>query len=167
MAELRTFEESFADLYRSAYRAGYRMTGDAQASEDVASEALARAALRWRQIRGHARPWVVRVSTNLAIDHLRRQSRMVDRGMASVPEGHSDAVHRDVDLHRALELLPGRQREVVVLRYYGDLSEREIAATLGIAEGTVKSHASRGLATLRRLLEVEPDRTLLRTGEFT
>ena len=153
MAELRTFEESFADLYRSAYRAGYRMTGDAQASEDVASEALARAALRWRQIRGHARPWVVRVSTNLAIDHLRRQSRMVDRGMASVPEGHSDAVHRDVDLHRALELLPGRQREVVVLRYYQGLRSHEVAACTGWPEGTVKSLHHRALATLRGVIE--------------
>jgi DNA-directed RNA polymerase specialized sigma24 family protein len=63
-----------------------------------------------------------------------------------------DGVQASVDLHRALGALPRRQREVVVLRYFGDLSEREIAAELGLAPGSVKSHASRGLAALRARL---------------
>jgi len=54
----------------------------------------------------------------------------------------------------ALRALPQRQREVLTLRYYLDFSEREIAQTLGISQGAVKSHASRGAAALRQLLEV-------------
>ena len=53
----------------------------------------------------------------------------------------------------ALRALPARQREVLALRYYLDLSEADIAATLGISRGAVKSHASRGAAALRTLLE--------------
>jgi RNA polymerase sigma factor (sigma-70 family) len=53
----------------------------------------------------------------------------------------------------ALRELPGRQREVLALRYYLDLSEADIASTLGISQGAVKSHASRGVAALRNLLE--------------
>jgi DNA-directed RNA polymerase specialized sigma24 family protein len=63
-----------------------------------------------------------------------------------------EVVPASVDLHRALEALPRRQREVVVLRYFGDLSEKEIASELGLAPGSVKSHASRGLAALRARL---------------
>ncbi len=56
----------------------------------------------------------------------------------------------------ALRALPGRQRECLVLRYYGDLSEAQIAAAMGISPGAVKSHASRGMAALRAALEVGP-----------
>lgn len=156
MVEVRSFEEAFAGLYRAAYRAAYRVTGDAEASEDAASEALTRAGLRWRHINGREIPWVVRVATNLAIDHTRRQSRMVRSGDGDHPIRTTEPIYGEVDLYRALKTLPKRQRQVVVLRYFGDLSERQIAAELGMAAGTVKSHASRGLATLRSLLEDTP-----------
>lgn len=151
----RAFDGEFPDLLRVAYRAAFRITGDAAAAEDAAAEALARASLRWERISERATPWVVRVASNLAVDHLRRAARRNrfarDRSDASPGE------HRcTIDLHRALQTLPRRQREVVVLRYFGDLSEAEIAAELGVAAGTVKSHASRGLAALRLLLEDRP-----------
>ena len=161
-----TFEEAFPELFRAGYRAAYRVTGHAAASEDAASEALVRAGLRWRRIRGRALPWVVRVATNLAIDQLRRlgrERRMAGDAAAANGAGAGDGasvdvVQASVDLHRALEALPKRQREVVVLRYFGDLSEREIADELGLAPGSVKSHASRGLAALRaRLGDGTPD----------
>jgi RNA polymerase sigma factor (sigma-70 family) len=155
-AVLRTFEESFPELFRVAYRAAYRVTGDAGASEDAASEALSRAGVRWRRIGDRSLPWVVRVATNLAIDHARRHAReprAVHDG--SRAEG-IESVPTKVDLYRALKVLPKRQREVVVLRYFGDLTEREIATELGLAPGTVKSHASRGLAALRAQLEDRP-----------
>ena len=67
------------------------------------------------------------------------------------------AVHDLSDtLWRGLQQLPGRQREVLVLRYYLDQSEAEIAETIGISRGSVKTHASRGLATLARRLDMEP-----------
>jgi len=160
----RTFEGCFPELFRVAYRAAYRVTGDAAAAEDAASEALVRAGLRWRRIRDRALPWVVRVATNLAIDQARRRVREHPEGRAGDAEGPGgpgdgiEAVQASIDLHRALKALPKRQREVVVLRYFGDLSEREIADELGLAPGSVKSHASRGLAALRaRLADGTPD----------
>jgi RNA polymerase sigma-70 factor (sigma-E family) len=156
MADLRTFEESFGHLYRAGYRAAYRVTGDRGASEDAASEALIRAGVRWHRIRGRELPWVVRVATNLAIDHTRRQARVLPATGAEREERGAEAVYGEIDLYRALRSLPKRQREVVVLRYFGDLSEHHIARELGISEGTVKSHASRGLAGLRRFLEPCP-----------
>ena len=157
----RTFEGCFPELFRVAYRAAYRVTGDAAAAEDAASEALVRAGLRWRRLRDRALPWVVRVATNLAIDQTRRRAREHQAGQAGraeLPADGIESVQASVDLHRALKALPKRQREVVVLRYFGDLSEREIAAELGLAPGSVKSHASRGLAALRaRLADGTPD----------
>lgn len=152
------FEEAFPELFRVAYRAAFRVTGDAAAAEDAASEALVRAGLRWRRIGGRSLPWVVRVATNLAIDQTRRLAR---ERQVTGHDRHVDGVESvpsTVDLHRALGSLPKRQREVVVLRYFGDLSEREIAAELGLAPGSVKSHASRGLAALRaQLTDRAPD----------
>jgi RNA polymerase sigma-70 factor (sigma-E family) len=154
----RTFEDAFPELFRAGYRAAYRVTGDAAASEDAASEALARAGLRWRRIRDRSLPWVVRVATNLAIDHTRRRARELRVTHGATADDGVESVQVSVDLHRALKALPKRQREVVVLRYFGDLSEREIADELGLAPGSVKSHASRGLAALReRLGDGTPD----------
>jgi RNA polymerase sigma factor (sigma-70 family) len=154
----RTFEEAFPELFRAAYRAAYRVTGDAAASEDAASEALVRAGLRWRRIGGRALPWIVRVATNLAIDQTRRHARERRMAARATTADGIESVQASVDLHRALKALPKRQREVVVLRYFGDLSEREIAAELGLAPGSVKSHASRGIAALRaRLADGSPD----------
>jgi RNA polymerase sigma factor (sigma-70 family) len=156
MAEQATFEEAFADLYRAGFRAAYRVTGDAEASEDAASEALVRAGLRWRSIVDRELPFVVRVATNLAIDHVRRQARVVRADPSEQTDPGAEPAYRELDLHRALQTLPKRQRQVVVLRYFGDLTERQIAGELGIAEGTVKSHASRGLAALRLSLDPQP-----------
>jgi RNA polymerase sigma factor (sigma-70 family) len=154
----RRFEDAFPELFRVAYRAAYRVTGDAAASEDAASEALVRAGLRWRRISGRALPWVVRVATNLAIDQTRRHARERRVIDCTAPVDGVESVQTSVDLHWALKALPKRQREVVVLRYFGDLNESEIAAELGLAPGTVKSHASRGLAALRaRLTDETPD----------
>lgn len=154
-----SFSEAYPDLVRLAYRAAWRVTGDSAAAEDVAAEALTRALLRWNRVGSHARPWVVRVATNLAIDQARR--RTVRQRHVARDRSDDAAVEVDghVDLHRALAALPRRQRQVVVLRYFGDLSEREIADELGLAPGTVKSHASRGLDALRRVLAPSSEAT--------
>lgn len=147
------FSEAYPDLLGVAYRAAHRVTGDATVAEDVAAEALTRALLRWNRIADRAVPWVARVATNLAIDHLRSAGRRRRGAAHDRPESTGGDVDRRLDLHRALRALPRRQRQVVVLRYFGDLSEQEIAGELGLAPGTVKSHASRGLAALRAHLE--------------
>ena len=73
----RTFDDEFVALARLAHRVAYRITGDATEAEDLAQEALARAALRWRRIEPYAEAWVVRVATNLAIGRWRRDRKSV------------------------------------------------------------------------------------------
>lgn len=151
-----SFTDSFAGLYAGAFRAAYRLLGNRQEAEDVAQEACARACVRWNRLtrRGSPSPWVIRVATNLAIDRYRRQQRALVGD--SFRYGIIEAVDaRRVDLHRALDQLTRRQRDVVVLRYVVDLSEADTAAALGCAPGTVKSHATRGLAALRAALGEE------------
>jgi RNA polymerase sigma-70 factor (sigma-E family) len=151
-----TFTAAFAGLYADAYRAAFRLTGNRAEAEDVAQEACARACMRWNRLsgRGNPSPWVVRVATNLAIDQYRRRLRAQSQP-TDAPRTAAAADARRVDLHRALDRLTKRQREVVVLRYVVDLSEAETAQALGCAPGTVKSHATRGLAALRVALGEE------------
>ena len=78
--------------------------------------------------------------------------KAMEAGLSAVPDPATTVVERDAVL-RALAALPERQREVLVLRYYADLSEAAIAEALGVSPGTVKAHASRGLAALRPTLE--------------
>ena len=149
------FEEAFEDLYVRAYGVAYQLLGRRSESEDVAQETLARAFVRWRKIRGYAEAWVVRVAGNLSIDAWRRRQRIEpdadaeSRGATSPgPDGQR------VDLHRALDNLSRRQRDVIVLRFLADLPEAEVAKALGCSVGSVKQHASRGLATLRTTMGV-------------
>ncbi len=152
MAEGVRFEEVFSDLYRLAYRVSFRVLGDRGDAEDVAQETLARTHVRWARLRNRPQGWVVTVSTNLAIDRLRRRSRTTELGIEPVALVEMHLSER-IDLARALRRLPRRQREVVVLRYLADWPELEVADALGCSPGTVKSHASRGLAHLREHLE--------------
>ena len=150
------FTEAFDGLYLGAYRTAYRLLGNRQEAEDVAQEACARACLRWSRLDDPA-AWVARVSANLALDRWRRlQTAAKHRAEPIALMASEDA--RRIDLHRALATLPERQRQVIVLRYLADLSEEQTAAALGCAAGTVKSHASRGLAALRGALG-EPEET--------
>jgi RNA polymerase sigma-70 factor (sigma-E family) len=144
------FDAEFEHLWRRAYGVAYVVLGDRGESEDIAQETLARALVRWKKVSAYAEPWVVRVAGNLAIDRVRR--RQHTRG---VPVGDLPPIDAQrVDLQRALLALSPKQREVVVLRYLVDLPEAEVAETLGCSVGTVKTHASRGLAALRKSLEV-------------
>jgi RNA polymerase sigma-70 factor (sigma-E family) len=142
------FEDRFDDLARLAYRVAYRILGDREEARDITQEALARAYSRWSRVEGHAAGWVVRVATNLALDRTRRSTRTLTAPPSRPPADPAAAAER-ADLVRVLAGLPRRQREVVVLRYLADLPEIEVAAALGLGTGTVKSHASRGLAALR------------------
>jgi RNA polymerase sigma factor (sigma-70 family) len=95
---------------------------------------------------------VARVSANVAIGMLRRQRRRLPFTSAAMPVSTEVGTDR-LELLEALRSLSRRQREVVVLRYLADLPEAEVAAVLGCSVGTVKQHASRGLAALRLRLE--------------
>lgn len=152
------FEEAFEELYVRAYGVAYQLLGRRSESEDVAQETLARAFVHWRKVRGYAEAWVVRVAGNLAIDAWRRMQRVdtsadTDRQTATSP----GPTGQRIDLHRALDSLSRRQREVIVLRFLADLPEADVARALGCSVGSVKQHASRGLATLRNTMAVDLD----------
>ncbi|HEV7524449.1 MAG TPA: SigE family RNA polymerase sigma factor [Acidimicrobiia bacterium] len=156
-AATTNFDDVYPELYRSAYRVAFRLLGGREEAADVAQEACARAYSRWSKVSAYDHPaaWVTRVAGNLAIDHLRRH-RTAARHVGQVVAPAEPTAER-VDLYRALLLLPRRQREVVLLRFIADQSEAAVAAALGCAIGTVKSHASRGLAALRITLGKEID----------
>lgn len=136
----------FARLFACGYRAAFRLVGTRSDAEDVAIEAVARAQARWDEVAGYPEAWVVRAATNLALDQVRRGR---PRLLSARPEAPDHSVEHRLDLLAALRYLSRRQLEVVLLRYVGDCSEREVAALLGISTGSVKQHASRGLAALR------------------
>ena len=146
------FDAEFDSLWSRAYGVAYVVLGDRSESEDVAQETLAARSVRWKKVSEYAEPWVVRVAGNLAIDRVRAAA--ADAGHPGARPPGVDA--QRVDLQRALVALSPKQREVVVLRYLVDLPEAEVAQTLGCSVGTVKTHASRGLAALRKSLEVAP-----------
>lgn len=148
-----SFEQAFEAMRLCAYRAAYRLLGERAAAEDVAAEALARAYARWPSVSDHAQPWVITVATNLALDVGRRRATATDRQALLVDEAAADQVERRLDLQAALRALPRRQREVVVLRFLGDLSEQATAHALAVDVGTVKSHTARALSRLRTTVE--------------
>lgn len=142
---------AFADWYAEAWPRAYRLaaflTHDTQAGEDIAQDVLAEMSRRWHTLE---RPdaYLQRAITN-ASWNWKRRTRTADRKLPLVAgAGHSD-LHVD-HLADAVARLPFRQRAVIVLRYYADLSEAEIADALGCRPGTVKSLASRALTTLSK-----------------
>lgn len=151
------FDAMFADLFRAAYRVAYRLLGSREDAADCAQEACARACADWPKLTraGSPAPWVVRVSSNLAIDRWRRARRPARNAASAVAVLDPDPER--LDLYRALDALPRRQREVIVLRHLADLPEAEVAELLGCSIGTVKSNASRARAALRAVLTIEED----------
>jgi RNA polymerase sigma factor (sigma-70 family) len=147
------FEEAFDALFGRAFRVARRILGDDAAAEDVAAEAMARAYAHWGKIalQPWREGWVVRVASNLALDTVKKRARQNDDALVDVGVEDDDVVVR-IALAEALSLLPRRQREVVVLRHLGGLSEAECAEALKVSTGAVKTHLHRGLAALRNRL---------------
>lgn len=170
------FEAFFRAVFPKAVAVARRVTVDHAAAEDAAIEAMAKAHLRWQRI-GSAPwrdRWVLRVAVNEAIRRLPRTTAGARDDVASdtswtaaerAGEGGgraalgaqrtegldpAEVVVLRQALGAALQRLPRRQREVVVLRYLVGLSETQVAETLDISHGTVKTHLRRGIAGLRK-----------------
>lgn len=133
------------------------LTGDRAAAEDVVQTALVRTALAWDRIERKDDPeGYVRRAVLTTWLNTRRGLRRLEEVVPEVPEpgpapgatADDEVAERDA-MWRALSTLPPGQRAVLVLRYYEDLSEAEIAAVLGVAPGTVKSQAAKAMAHLR------------------
>lgn len=152
--------EGFAEfvLARQAalLRTAYLLTGHAHDAEDLVQTTLVKVVPQWRRIRDDPEAYVRRTMVNANVSRWRRR-RWREESTDALPEQLADAQDHDelLAVRSALAGLAPRQRAVLVLRYYEGLSEAEIAATLGIAPGTVKSQARDGLARLRQALCAE------------
>jgi RNA polymerase sigma-70 factor (sigma-E family) len=160
MPDLEEFDEFVRSCSHRLYRTACLLSGGNLASaEDLRAEALARVYLAWPRVRaGDAFGYARRVLVNLHIDWWRQVGRRRETVTDRIPEGPDptdvavDAARRD-SVVRALGQLTRRERAVVVLRYYLDLGEQDVAAELNISVGTVKSTGARALRKLR----VSPD----------
>ncbi|MEV0383296.1 SigE family RNA polymerase sigma factor [Nonomuraea sp. NPDC050643] len=146
------FAEFVAERANALLRYGYALSGNPHDAADLTQEALVRLHRSWERVRSKEDPErytkVIMARLHISIWRRRRRERLA----WALPETPlHDVLPSDADqgLWRALEGLPRKQRAVLVLRFYEQLSDAEIADLLGISQGTVRSHASLGLAKLR------------------
>lgn len=160
-----TVDEDFVAFVRARQhtllRAAYLVCGDYHQAQDLLQDAFAKLASRWEHVK-HGAPdaYVRRILYRDSVSRWRKWGRESFHDVTApdgvfahlqVEDGTAGWI-AGADIREALAQLPPRQRAVIVLRYYEDLSEVQIAEALGITQGTVKSQASGALANLRRLL---------------
>ncbi|SHN47720.1 SigE family RNA polymerase sigma factor [Cryptosporangium aurantiacum] len=159
------FRDFVSDRTSALLRTAYLLTGDRGQAEDLLQTALVKTYVSWNHIRDKAAldSYVRRVMATTAVSWWRRRWH-AERPSGDLPEPRqdddpaSDHAERDA-MWRLLRRLSPKQRAVLVLRFYEDWSEAQIAEALGMSAGSVKSHASRGLAAMRAQLDVsEPTR---------
>lgn len=146
--------------YRSLVRLAAMLVRDAGTAEEVVQDAFVAMHGGWRRLRdpdkalSYLRQSVVNRSRSV-LRHRAVVEKYAPKGLPDAPSAEAGAIG---ELERsavvdALARLPARQREALVLRYYADLSEAEIASAMGISRGAVKSHTARGMTALRNVLE--------------
>jgi RNA polymerase sigma-70 factor (sigma-E family) len=142
------FSEVYRDCFPDMVRLAYLLTGSAETAEDLVQESFVKLHRRWDTVE-EPRPYLRRSVVNACHSHHRRRRRERERttNEAGVAELGAD------ELSDALERLPYRQRAALVLRFYHDLCEADIAAALRCRPGTVGSLIHRGLAELRKVIE--------------
>jgi RNA polymerase sigma-70 factor (sigma-E family) len=154
--------ELYSQHYRSLVRLAALLVRDTPTAEEVVQDAFVAMHGGWQRLRDteKALAYLRQAVVNRARSVLRHRM-VVDKNMQAAPPDMPSAEHGAFALLErsavvaALRNLPGRQREAIVLRYYADLSEAEIASAMGISRGAVKSHTARGMAALRAALEQE------------
>jgi RNA polymerase sigma-70 factor (sigma-E family) len=154
----RAFEVFVGESGDSLLRLATLLTSDTGLGEDVYQETLHRLAARWSRVE-NPRAFCRQVMHHIVIDQARHKQRQVPQ--VRLAAEHDDSDPRSADPASAVELRPvlldalrtlaPQQRMVVVLRYFDDRSENEVAGLLGVSTGTVKSAASRAMAHLREL----------------
>jgi RNA polymerase sigma-70 factor (sigma-E family) len=146
------FEEFVAGASPRLLRTAFLLTRDAGHAEDLLQTVLAKAWRSWRRVNGDPEPYVRRIMVNTHATWWRRRWRG-EEPAGELPESIGEPEQHAADerdwLWQALGRLPGRQRAVLVLRFYEDLTEAQVAELLGCSVGTVKSQASKALAKLR------------------
>jgi len=158
----RAVTELYSEHYRALVRLAAMLVRDTQTAEEVVQDAFVAMHDGWQRLRDteKALAYLRQAVVNRSRSVLRHRT-VVDKNLQKAPPDMPSAEHGAMVLLErhavvaALRDLPDRQREAIVLRYYADLSEADIAATMGISRGAVKSHTSRGMAALRAALEQE------------
>jgi RNA polymerase sigma-70 factor (sigma-E family) len=156
----------YAAHYASLVRLAALLVRHSGEAEEIVQDAFVAMHGRWGRLRepdkavGYLRRSVVNAARSAHRHHdVGDRHLLSERGTGGVQRAAASAEQSALtgesraEMMRALDALPQRQREVLVLRYYSDLTEHDIATVLGISDGTVKSHASRGLHSLRRAFE--------------
>jgi RNA polymerase sigma-70 factor (sigma-E family) len=164
MSEDLVADQAVAQLYSNYYRSLVRLAGllvrDEPTAEEVVQECFIAMHDGWHRLRAEdkALSYLKQAVVNRARSVLRHRS-VVDRNapkpapdMPSAEQGAITLLERSAVIS-ALRALPDRQRQALVLRYYADLSEAQIAENMGISKGAVKSHTARGMSSLRAVLE--------------
>ena len=158
----RAVTELYSEHYRALVRLAAMLVRDTQTAEEVVQDAFVAMHGGWQRLRDNekALAYLRQAVVNRSRSVLRHRT-VIDKNMQKAPPDMPSAEHGALVLLErhavvaALRHLPERQREAIVLRYYADLSEADIAASMGISRGAVKSHTSRGMAALRAALEQE------------
>jgi RNA polymerase sigma-70 factor (sigma-E family) len=159
----QTVDDAVRAMYQAHYQALVRtaalVVGDVATAEDVVQDSFIAMHRAWRRLRdpGKALPYLRRSVINNARSVLRHRAvadRHSPQPAPELPSAEDSALAAEQrsSVLRALSALPAKQREVLVLRYYADLSEAQIAAAMGISRGAVKSHAARARDSVRALL---------------
>lgn len=156
-------DQAVSLLYRAHYTSLVRLAsllvGDSWQGEEIVQDAFVAMHGKWRRLRdpANALAYLRQAVVNRSRSALRHSAVVARHQPAPLPDEpsaeHQALAHlRRAEILAAIRALPRRQRETLILRYYADLSEEQIADTLGISTGAVKSHAFRGLAALRGVL---------------
>ena len=159
-------DSAVTELYSTHYRALVRLAAllvrDIATAEEVVQDSFIAMHGSWRRLRdtdkalSYLRQSVVNKSRSV-LRHRVVMDRNAPKPAPDVPSAEQGAITllERSSVVKALRRLPERQREALVLRYYGDMSEAQIASVMGISRGAVKSHTARGMSSLRTVLEVE------------
>jgi len=161
-----SLEELYRRELRSLVRFGFLLTGDQEAAEDLVHDAFVGLQPRWGSLTDPQRALgYVKVSMlngsrtrhrRVLLERRARREGLVDEDAAPTAEDAVLLADRERAVVAQVAGLPTRQRQVLALRYWGGMSEAEIAAALGISVGTVKSSASRGLSALAERMQEDP-----------
>ena len=158
----RAVIELYSQHYRALVRLAALLVRDTPTAEEVVQDSFVAMHGGWQRLRDteKALAYLRQAVVNRSRSVLRHRT-VVDKNLQKAPPDMPSAEHGALVLLErsavvaALRDLPDRQREAIVLRYYADLSEAEIAAAMGISRGAVKSHTARGMTALRTALEQE------------
>jgi RNA polymerase sigma-70 factor (ECF subfamily) len=152
------FDRLMRRYRRLVYRVAYGFTGERESALDVVQETFLKVYTRHGSFRGDGslKSWIVRITANEAMNWKRSFSRLatseLDESVLTRTEARDERTTDDRALTRSLAALGPRHRLAIVLRYFGERSTREIAATLECSEGTARNVLFRGLAKLRTMM---------------